>query len=102
MIHYGVAEAADLSLTRGFAQSLKTVVPGTTRSEGVEPMFASMGQALNSRVQWGGVHVHPQRPGADLDASALAEVAAFLVSRETSTMTGSPVRADGGGVLVIA
>ena len=32
----------------------------------------------------------------------IAEVVAFVVSREASAMTGSPVRADGGVVLAIA
>ena len=46
MIHYGFTKAADLALMRGFAQALaasgvtvNAVLPGPTRTEGVEAMF---------------------------------------------------------------
>ena len=54
MIHYGVTKAADLALMRGFAQALSAsgvtvnaVLPGPTRTEGVDAMFASMGQSAD-------------------------------------------------------
>src|SRR6201984_299443 len=55
MIHYGLTKAADLALMRGFAQALaasgvtvNAVLPGPTRSEGVEEFFASMGHKLDA------------------------------------------------------
>ena len=52
MIHYGVTKSADLALMRGFAQALaatgvtvNAVLPGPTRTEGVDDMFRSMGQS---------------------------------------------------------
>ena len=52
MIHYGFSKSADLALMRGFAQALaasgvtvNAVLPGPTRTEGVEEMFKSMGWA---------------------------------------------------------
>ncbi len=54
MIHYGFTKSADLALMRGFAQALaatgvtvNAVLPGPTRTEGVEAMFRSMGQSLD-------------------------------------------------------
>jgi NAD(P)-dependent dehydrogenase (short-subunit alcohol dehydrogenase family) len=54
MIHYGFTKSADLALMRGFAQALaasgvtvNAVLPGPTRTEGVEAMFKSMGQSLD-------------------------------------------------------
>ena len=54
MIHYGFTKAADLALMRGFAQALaasgvtvNAVLPGPTRTEGVDAMFKSMGKSAD-------------------------------------------------------
>ena len=112
MIHYGFSKSADLALMRGFAQALaatgvtvNAVLPGPTRTEGVEEMFASMGQSVDDPQ--GAARLHRQRP-ADARSSSgwrtpeeIADVVAFLCSREASAITGSPVRADGGVVMSI-
>jgi len=110
MIHYGFSKAADLALTRGFAQALagtnvtvNAVLPGPTRSEGVEQMFASMGQTLDAEAER--KFIATARPSSILrrmtTSEEIAEVVCFVVSREASAITGSPVRADGGVVLSI-
>jgi NAD(P)-dependent dehydrogenase (short-subunit alcohol dehydrogenase family) len=110
MIHYGFSKAADLALTRGFAQALagsgvtvNAVLPGPTRSEGVEQMFASMGQTLDSEAER--KFIATARPSSILrrltSPEEIAEVVAFVASREASAITGSPVRADGGVVMSI-
>jgi NAD(P)-dependent dehydrogenase (short-subunit alcohol dehydrogenase family) len=111
MIHYGFTKAADLALTRGFAQALaasgvtvNAVLPGPTRTEGVEAMFKSMGQSLDDPgVERG--FIDGARPSSIIKRLAKAEEVAaavvFLCSREASAITGSPLRADGGVVMSI-
>jgi NAD(P)-dependent dehydrogenase (short-subunit alcohol dehydrogenase family) len=110
MIHYGFTKSADLALMRGFAQALaasgvtvNAVLPGPTRSEGVEQMFASMGQTLDSEAER--KFVETARPSSILrrmtSPEEIAEVVAFVVSREASAVTGAPVRADGGVIMSI-
>jgi NAD(P)-dependent dehydrogenase (short-subunit alcohol dehydrogenase family) len=111
MIHYGVTKAADLALMRGFAQALaasgvtvNAVLPGPTRTEGVDAMFASMGQSADDpKAQR--AFIDGGRPSSIIKRLAapeeIAAVVAFLCSREASVITGAPVRADGGVVMSI-
>jgi NAD(P)-dependent dehydrogenase (short-subunit alcohol dehydrogenase family) len=111
MIHYGFTKSADLALMRGFAQALaatgvtvNAVLPGPTRTEGVDDMFRSMGQsAADPKAQR--EYIDNSRPSSIIkrleQPEEIAEVVAFLVSREAAAISGSPVRADGGVVLAI-
>ena len=111
MIHYGFSKSADLALMRGFAQALaasgvtvNAVLPGPTRTEGVDEMFRSMGQSLDDPgVERG--FIDNARPSSIIKRLARAEevaaAVAFLCSREASAITGSPLRADGGVVMSI-
>jgi NAD(P)-dependent dehydrogenase (short-subunit alcohol dehydrogenase family) len=111
MIHYGFSKAADLALMRGFAQALagtgvtvNAVLPGPTLTEGVDAMFRSMGQdASDPKAQR--AFIDSARPSSIIKRlerpEEIAEVVAFLVSREAGAISGSPVRADGGVVLGI-
>jgi NAD(P)-dependent dehydrogenase (short-subunit alcohol dehydrogenase family) len=110
MIHYGFTKAADLALARGFAQALaksgvtvNAVLPGPTLTEGVERLFAAMGQPLDAKAE--AEFFAKGRPTSIIQRftrpEEIAEVVAFLVSREAAIVTGSPVRADGGVVLSI-
>jgi NAD(P)-dependent dehydrogenase (short-subunit alcohol dehydrogenase family) len=111
MIHYGFTKAADLALMRGFAQALaasgvtvNAVLPGPTRTEGVDAMFASMGKSADDpKAQRD--FIDRGRPSSIIKRLAspqeIATVAAFLCSREASAITGAPVRADGGVVMSI-
>lgn len=111
MIHYGVTKSADLALMRGFAQALaatgvtvNAVLPGPTRTEGVEAMFASMGKSVDD-PKAEREFIESGRPSSIIKRLArpqeVADVVAFLCSREASAITGSPVRADGGVVMAI-
>jgi NAD(P)-dependent dehydrogenase (short-subunit alcohol dehydrogenase family) len=110
MIHYGFSKAADLALMRGFAQALSAtgvtvnaVLPGPTRTEGVEAMFKAMGKAITPQTERD--FMDQGRPSSIIKRLAqpqeIADVVAFLVSREAGAISGSPVRADGGVVLSI-
>jgi NAD(P)-dependent dehydrogenase (short-subunit alcohol dehydrogenase family) len=111
MIHYGFTKSADLALMRGFAQALSAsgvtvnaVLPGPTRTEGVEAMFKSMGKSADNPADER-AFIDEGRPTSIIKrlakAKEVADVVAFLCSREASAITGSPVRADGGVVLSI-
>jgi NAD(P)-dependent dehydrogenase (short-subunit alcohol dehydrogenase family) len=111
MIHYGFTKAADLALMRGFAQALaasgvtvNAVLPGPTRTEGVDAMFASMGKSADDpKAQRD--FIDKGRPSSIIKRLAspqeIAAVVVFLCSREASAVTGAPVRADGGVVMSI-
>jgi NAD(P)-dependent dehydrogenase (short-subunit alcohol dehydrogenase family) len=111
MIHYGFTKSADLALMRGFAQALaatgvtvNAVLPGPTRTDGVDAMFKAMGQSLDDPgVERG--FIDRARPSSIIKRltkpEEVAAVVAFLCSREASAITGSPVRADGGVVMAI-
>jgi NAD(P)-dependent dehydrogenase (short-subunit alcohol dehydrogenase family) len=111
MIHYGFSKAADLALMRGFAQALaatgvtvNAVLPGPTHTEGVTEMFRSMGRSADDpKAQRD--FIDSGRPTSIIKRLArpeeIADVVAFLASREAGAISGSPVRADGGVVLSI-
>jgi NAD(P)-dependent dehydrogenase (short-subunit alcohol dehydrogenase family) len=78
--------------------------PAVTRTEGVDDMFRSMGQsAADPKAQREFIdHARPSSIIKRLQQpEEIAEVVAFLVSREAAAISGSPVRADGGVVLAI-
>jgi NAD(P)-dependent dehydrogenase (short-subunit alcohol dehydrogenase family) len=92
MIHYGFTKAADLALARGFAQALaasgvtvNAVLPGPTRTEGVDAMFKSMGKSADD-PQAQRDFIDSGRPSSIIKRLAkpeeVAAVVTFLCSRE--------------------
>ena len=114
MIHYGFSKAADLAVARGFAQALKgagvtvnSVLPGPTRTEALAGYLSS--QASKSGKSEREVEqdfFKNARPTTLLDRfttpEEIAEVVAFVCSREASAISGAPIRADGGVVQAIS
>jgi NAD(P)-dependent dehydrogenase (short-subunit alcohol dehydrogenase family) len=113
MIHYGLSKTAQLSLTRGFAQALKqtgvtvnAVLPGPTLSEGVGGFIDNLAREQGKTVKEVEQSFFQQaRPTSLLqrfiESNEVADVVAFVCSREASAITGAPIRVDGGVVLSI-
>ena len=110
MIHYGVTKCALLALARGLAEeaidsgvTVNSVVPGPTRSEGVERFVADMARSQCKTVD----EVEREfftivRPSSLIKRFAtVQEVASMVVyacSEQASATTGAALRVDGGVV----
>jgi NAD(P)-dependent dehydrogenase (short-subunit alcohol dehydrogenase family) len=96
---YAAAKAAVRSLARTWAAELvdrgirvNTLVPGPTRTPGIEALAASPAEVEKLVAQLAdGVPL-----GRMADPAEIANVALFLASDQSSFMTGSEVYADGG------
>jgi NAD(P)-dependent dehydrogenase (short-subunit alcohol dehydrogenase family) len=110
MLHYGMTKTAQLALARGLAEltagtgvTVNSVMPGPTRSEGVERFVQDMakGQGTDeARVE--AEFFRTVRPSSLLKRFATPEeVAAMVVyvcSPRASATNGSALRVDGGVV----
>ncbi len=110
MIHYGVTKSMYLALSRGLAETTRgtgvtvnAVLPGPTRSEGVDRFIAEFGQAKGITPE----EVEKEffrsvRPTSLLQRFAGVEEVAYLVtclaSPLSSATNGAAVRVDGGVV----
>jgi len=110
MIHYGVTKAMYLALSRGLAETtmgtgvtVNAVLPGPTRSEGVDRFIAEFSQAKGITPE----EVEKEffrsvRPTSLLQRFAGTEEVAYLVtclaSPLASATNGAAVRVDGGVV----
>lgn len=110
MIHYGVTKTMQLALARGLAETtagtsvtVNSIVPGPTRSEGVEEFIDQMAKSR---------HAEPSvvekeffktvRPNSLLKRFAttdeVAALVAFIASPLSSATNGAALRVDGGVV----
>jgi NAD(P)-dependent dehydrogenase (short-subunit alcohol dehydrogenase family) len=110
MIHYGVTKTAQIALARGLAEmtagtgvTVNSVLPGPTRSEGVEQFVKDM--AKSKGTDEAGVEAEffrSIRPSSLLKRFATPEeVAAMVVyvcSPRASATNGAALRVDGGVV----
>jgi NAD(P)-dependent dehydrogenase (short-subunit alcohol dehydrogenase family) len=110
MIHYGMTKTAQVSIARGLAEMTKgtavtvnSVLPGPTRSEGVETFVKQMADAKGLGV--GDVEKEffaNIRPTSLLkrfeEPSEIAQVVAFVASPRAAAINGAAVRAEGGVV----
>jgi len=113
MIHYGMSKTAQLSVMRGFAQALQqtgvtvnAVLPGPTLSEGaarfVDTLARDQGKTVAEIEKEFFEHARPTSLlKRFIEPDEVADVVAFVCSREASAVTGAPIRADGGVVLSI-
>ncbi|MBE9008404.1 SDR family NAD(P)-dependent oxidoreductase [Fortiea sp. LEGE XX443] len=108
MIHYGVTKTAQISLARGLAEmtvgtqvTVNSVLPGPTRSEGVEEFITQMAkeQGINaSKVE--AEFFQKVRPTSLIKRFAtneeVATLVAYLSSPLASATNGAAMRVDGG------
>ena len=114
MIHYGLTKTAQLALSRGLAETtsgtgvtVNAVLPGPTRSEGVEEFLVSLAKdAGQSADEFAKGFVKTLRPSSLLERFASVEEVANMVvyaaSKEASATNGAALRVDGGVVRSIA
>ncbi len=110
MIHYGTTKTAQLAVARGLAETVagtgvtvNAVLPGPTRSEGVERFVDQLGkQSGKSFEQIEKDFFKSMRPTSLLKRFAtneeVANMVVYLASEQASATTGAAVRVDGGVV----
>jgi NAD(P)-dependent dehydrogenase (short-subunit alcohol dehydrogenase family) len=109
MIHYGFSKAADLAVAqalKGTGVTVNSVLPGPTRTEAMAGYVAAQAKQSGKSEQEVEVEFFKNaRPTTLLDRfttpEEIAEVVAFVCSREASAISGAPIRADGGVVQAI-
>lgn len=110
MIHYGVTKTAQLSLARGLAETTKgtqvtvnSVLPGPTRSEGVEEFIQGLAKDQSiSPQQVEKEFFEKTRPSSLIQRFAttaeVASLVAFVASPLASAINGASLRVEGGVV----
>ena len=110
MIHYGVTKTAQLAVSRGLAESLagtgitvNCVLPGPTRSRGVEEFVTALGKREGKTfAQFETEFFQKVRPTSLIKRFArpeeVASLVAYVASPVSSATTGAALRVDGGVV----
>ena len=108
MIHYGVTKTAQVALSRGLAETtagsrvtVNTVLPGPTRSEGVETFIEGLAKDQNiSPEQVEKEFFTKTRPSSLIQRFAttpeVAALVAFVASPLASAINGAALRVEGG------
>lgn len=108
MIHYGVTKTAQVALSRGLAETtagshvtVNTVLPGPTRSEGVETFIEGLAKDQNiSPEQVEKEFFTKMRPSSLIQrfatTSEVAALVAFVASPLASAINGAALRVEGG------
>ena len=108
MIHYGVTKTAQVALSRGLAETtagtqvtVNAVLPGPTRSEGVETFIEKLGKDQNiSPEQVEKEFFTKMRPSSLIQrfatTSEVAALVAFVASPVASAINGAALRVEGG------
>jgi NAD(P)-dependent dehydrogenase (short-subunit alcohol dehydrogenase family) len=110
MIHYGMTKTAQLAVSRGLAETtagtgvtVNSVLPGPTRSEGVEQFVDDLARAKNvDAAQVEQEFFKNIRPSSLLKRFAtpeeVAALVAFVASPLSAATNGAALRVDGGVV----
>ena len=109
MIHYGVTKTMQVALARGLAETtvgtgvtVNSVLPGPTRSEGVEQFIKDLA-AVAGQERWRRWSASSSRPRGRPRCCArfettdeIAAMVAFVASPLASGTNGAALRVDGG------
>jgi NAD(P)-dependent dehydrogenase (short-subunit alcohol dehydrogenase family) len=109
IIHYGVTKSAQIALSRGLAESVagsgvtvNAVLPGLTRTEGVEKAFrdAAVTTGLSQKELEKQYFARPAESilGRMTTTEEVANLVLYICSRGASATTGAALRVDGGVV----
>ncbi|MEI6560156.1 MAG: SDR family oxidoreductase [Rhodospirillaceae bacterium] len=108
MIHYGFTKTGQLAVSRGLAEltagsgvTVNAVLPGPTRSDGVETFLRSMAdQAGVSTEEMASGFVAQHRPTSRLQRFAsveeVANMVVYICSPQASATNGAALRVEGG------
>jgi NAD(P)-dependent dehydrogenase (short-subunit alcohol dehydrogenase family) len=108
MIHYGMTKTAQLAISRGLAEltagtgvTVNAVLPGPTRTEGVEALIETMAAKEGVSVdQMAAAFVRQSRPTSLLRRLAspeeVANIVVYTCSKEASATNGAALRVEGG------
>jgi NAD(P)-dependent dehydrogenase (short-subunit alcohol dehydrogenase family) len=114
MIQYGFTKTAQLAISRGLAEltagtavTVNSVLPGPTRSDGVEDFLGSMArQSGSSGDALAAEFIKEHRPTSLLRRLAtvdeVANMVVYVCSPQASATDGAALRVDGGVVRSIA
>ncbi|MBY5795305.1 SDR family NAD(P)-dependent oxidoreductase [Rhizobium leguminosarum bv. viciae] len=114
MIHYATTKTAQLSVSRGLAQltrgtnvTVNAVLPGPTRSEGIEGFLRSQASDPSASIKQIEAEFFATARSASIlqrmvEAEEVANLVAYLASPRSSATNGAALRAEGGLVNTIA
>ena len=106
MAHYSATKTMQLGisrslaeLTKGTAVTVNSVLPGPTRTQGVEKFIQDLFPAI-SPTEAEQRFILENRPtsliGRLIDPNEIADIVAFLCSQRSAAINGSCIRAEGG------
>jgi NAD(P)-dependent dehydrogenase (short-subunit alcohol dehydrogenase family) len=108
MIHYGMTKTAQLAISRGLAATTRgtrvtvnTVMPGTTRSEGITDFLRSVATDPDApAAEMEREFFARERPSSliqrMIDPEEIASLVAYVASPLSAATNGAALRADGG------
>lgn len=114
MIHYGFSKTAQLAVSRGLAEltagtnvTVNAVLPGPTRSDGVEEFLGAMAKQEGTTVEdMAANFVKLHRPTSLIERFATTEEVANMVvyacSPQASATNGAALRVEGGLIRHVA